>query len=187
VRRGFKAEAERIAADYRTQLGCASTEPTPIEDLAELLGVELTAADDLVDRGRLQELEELQPGSFSAGTFNVNGTRVLVYNPLHSDGRRRSDQAHELAHLILNHKVRTIERIGDLKLLTCDSAQEEEANWLAGCLLLPRDLLLRAAQQGLTAEQIAKRHKTSETMARFRLNASGVLVQIGRSRKARRT
>jgi hypothetical protein len=185
VRRGFKAEAERIASDYRSQLGCAPADPTPLNDLAALIGVQLVPADELVDRGRLQELEKLQPGAFSAGTFNVSGERVIVYNPLHSEGRQRSDQAHELAHLILNHKVRSIERIGDLKLLTCDSAQEEEADWLAGCLLLPRPLLLRAAQRGLSPEQIADRHNTSESMARFRLNASGVLVQLGRSRKMR--
>ena len=51
--------------------------------------------------------------------------------------------------------------------------------------MLPRTVLLRAAKQGKTAEKIAKEYETSEQMARFRLNASGVLVQVGRAKAAR--
>jgi hypothetical protein len=36
-------------------------------------------------------------------------------------------------------------------------------------------------------EKIAKEYETSEQMARFRLNASGVLVQVGRVKAARRS
>jgi hypothetical protein len=46
-------------------------------------------------------------------------------------------------------------------------------------------VLLQAAKQGKTAESIAKEHETSEQLARFLLNASGVLVQIGRAKAAR--
>ena len=153
--------------------------------MAQALGVDLIPADDLVERERLEELEEIQSGAFSAGTFNVAGRRVVVYNPLNSEGRQRSDLAHELAHIILGHKVRTIESVGELKLLTCDAEQEEEADWLAGCLLLPRPLLLKCARDEWSAKKIARKHRTSEHMARFRLNASGVLVQIGRAKAAK--
>jgi hypothetical protein len=57
-------------------------------------------------------------------------------------------KAHELAHIILDHDVCTIERVGNLKFLTCDVQQEEEADWLGGCLLLPRVVLLKAAWTG---------------------------------------
>jgi hypothetical protein len=36
--------------------------------------------------------------------------------------------------------------------VTCDIEQEEEADWLGGCLLFPRTVLLQAAKQGKTAE-----------------------------------
>jgi Zn-dependent peptidase ImmA (M78 family) len=65
------------------------------------------------------------------------------------------------------------------------SYQEEEADWMGGCLLLPRAVLLGAAYDGKTAAQIADEHGTSEAMARFRLNGSGVLVQVGRERAPR--
>ena len=185
MRRGFKAEAERIAADYRSRIGCDDLDALDINEIARVLEVEIIPADELVERERLEELNEIQPGAFSAGTFNVAGRRVVVFNPLNSAGRQRSDLAHELAHIILGHRVRTIESVGELKLLTGDAEQEEEADWLAGCLLLPRSLLLRCARDGLSAEQIASDHSTSEQMARFRFNASGVLVQVGRERAAK--
>jgi Zn-dependent peptidase ImmA (M78 family) len=173
MRRGFKSGAERLAAEIRARHGCADDEPVPLDAIAG------------EDRKRLQELEELQADAFSAATFlRPNGRRAVVYNPLHANGRTRSNQAHELAHILLDHNVRTIERVGNFKFLTCDVEQEEEADWMGGCLLLPRPLLLRAAFGGMGAADIAETYETSETMARFRLNASGVLVQVGRSRAA---
>lgn len=187
MRRGFKAQAERLAADLRRQLGFRDHQPVGLEAVAAHLDVHLLPADELVPRHRLEELERLQPGAFSAGTFRVpGGRRVVVHNPTHAHGRVRSDQAHELAHLLLDHDVRSIERVGTLRFLTCDAEQEEEADWLAGCLLLPRPLLLRAAGQRMRPAEVAETYGTSEVMARFRLNASGVLVQIGRAQAARR-
>lgn len=186
MRRGFKTEAERQAAAIRERLGCTEAEPVPLDAFASDLDTRIVPADKLVPIERLQELQELQSNAFSAATFRVgDGRRVIVYNPLHSPGRTRSNQAHELAHIALGHSLRTIETVGELSFVTCNVEQEEEADWLGGCLLLPRPLLLQAAYQGKSAAQIAQEYETSEPMARFRLNASGVLVQVGRARAAR--
>lgn len=189
MRRGFKTEAERLANSIRERQGLGSHEPVSLEQAAGELGVRIVAADELVERSRLVELDELQHDAFSAATFRLPGARsehVIVYNPLSSLGRSRSDQAHELAHILLNHDVRTMERIGTMQFLTCDLEQEEEANWLGGCLLLPRPLLLKAAKASLSPAEVAERFHVSEQMARFRLNASGVLVQVGREQALRR-
>lgn len=186
MRRGFKAEAERHAAAIRARLGCADNDPVPLDKLAKDLGVRMMPADRLVPIERLQELQDLQADAFSAATFRLpDGGRVVVYNPLHPYGRTRSNQAHELAHISLGHTLRTLEQVGEMSFITCDIEQEEEADWLGGCLLLPRPLLLNAAYNGKTAADIAEEYDTSEVMARFRLNASGVLVQVGRARSAK--
>lgn len=188
MRRGFKTEAERLAQSVRERQGLRSNQPVSLEQAAKEMGVRIVATDELVDCSRLEELEELQPGAFSAATFRLpGGGYVIVYSPLSLAGRRRSDQAHELAHIILDDEVRTVERFGTMQFLTCDAEQEEEeANWLGGCLLLPRPLLLKAAKEGLSPSEIAKRFEVSEPMARFRLNASGVLVRVSRDRALRR-
>jgi Zn-dependent peptidase ImmA (M78 family) len=172
MRRGFKAEAERLAQDLAQKLGIGDTDPVPRDAVAKQLGVEVLAADKVVDRNRLEELNEIQPDAVSAATFKLaSGKRVVVYNPLHQVGRTNSNIAHELAHLLLGHTVRNVATVGNFKLLTCDAEQEEEADWLAACLLLPRPLLYAAARRGWGYARIADSYSTSETTARFRLNA----------------
>jgi hypothetical protein len=188
VRRGFKAEAERLAARIRSDMGVPPALRLDVDHLAKHLGVTVRSADELVPREELERLDNLQPGCFSAAIFYLpNGHVVAVMNPLNdSAARRDSDLAHELAHLILKHNPSQVDRLGDLTFFDCDSEQEQEANWLAGCLLLPRPLLLRAAKQGLSAEQVAQKYAVSIEMARFRLNTSGVYLQARRAASQRR-
>lgn len=187
MRRGFKAEAERIAAQLRTDLDIAPNTRIDLDDLAVHIGVELRDAADLIDVALLEQLDELQPRCFSAATFHLpDGRIVAVTNPVGTtDARRCSDLAHELSHVVLKHEIRRVQRVGPLTVFDCDSEQEEEANWLAGCILLPRPLLLVAARRGTTAETLAQKHGVSVEMARFRLNASGVYFQAGQRGKTR--
>jgi Zn-dependent peptidase ImmA (M78 family) len=185
VRRGFKAEAERVAERTRTQMGLRPRDRLAIEALASHVNVEIMPADRLVERAQLQQLEDIQPGAFSAATFHLPGGRtVAVFNPLSTAKRTNSDISHEVAHLLLGHDVREIQRLGGHTFLTCNPEQEEEANWLAGCLLLPRQLLLNEAMQGTSVEVISERYQVSCEMARFRLNTSGVLLQAQRARRS---
>jgi hypothetical protein len=153
-----------------------------VNQLAEHLGVTVRSADELVPITELERLQELQPGCFSAAIFYLpDGKIVAVTNPVDRlPARRDSDLAHELAHVILNHNPSQVDRLADLTFFDCDSEQEEEANWLAGCLLLPRPLLLKAARRGYTPERVAEENTVSVEMARFRLNTSGVYLQIKR-------
>jgi hypothetical protein len=180
MRRGFKAEAERLAVRIRAELKVAADRRVDVDELALHVGVEVASADSLVSIEDLERLDRLQPGCFSAATLHLpNGRVVAVTNPVGcSPARRDSDLAHELAHIILKHDARSVDRIGDLTFFECDPEQEDEANWLGGCLLLPRPLLLIEARRGLGVEQIADRHEVSLEMARFRYNASGVQFQV---------
>jgi Zn-dependent peptidase ImmA (M78 family) len=81
-------------------------------------------------------------------------------------------------------EIRQVHLIGDYTFFDCDPEQEEEANWLAGCLLLPRPLLLTAVRRGQSADELAAANGVSPQMAQFRLNASGVYFQAGRRSKA---
>lgn len=190
LRRGFKSEAERIARDVQTELGLNPTQSVQPENLANMLGIEVRAGDDLIPRERFKELEDIQPNSFSACTLRPSpDRRVIVYNPLSAKSRQKSDVAHELAHILLNHNLSRVERLGEVTFLSCDPTQEEEAAWLSGCLLLPRALLLAEVRRGSKAKDIAKTHGVSEGMARYRLNVTGVLRQnqaVNRKRRAQR-
>jgi hypothetical protein len=87
--------------------------------------------------------------------------------------RQRSDASHEASHLLLDHDVKEVEQLGGLSFFTCDPDEEQEANWLAGCLLLPRDLLVRSLKHSLDVAAIAEANAVSLQMANFRLRATG--------------
>jgi len=149
MRRGFKSQAKAVALSARADMGLGPAETTSPAAIADHLGVavRLSAADELIARSRFEELQSLQSDAFSAATFRLpSGRAVIVYNPLNEPARTNSDIAHELAHLMLEHPVKTIERVGGLNFFTCDAEEEQEANWLAGCLLLPRPLLVKEAR-----------------------------------------
>lgn len=181
LRRGFKTEAERIAESVRQELGLSGDQQVAPRLIAEHLGVEVFDADQLIARERLEELEGIQPGAFSACTFRPSPTRtVIVVNPLHSPARQSSDLAHELAHLLLDHELSRLQQIDGMSFLACDASQEEEADWLSGCFLLPRALLLKLVRQRYTPTQIADELEVSKQMATWRINVTGVRRQAGR-------
>jgi Zn-dependent peptidase ImmA (M78 family) len=183
VRRGFKAEAERIADRVRKEMGLGRADALDAVELGRHIGAEVRCADELTSLSKLEALEELQPGSFSACTFNIGGRHIIVFSPLASPGRRQSDIAHEASHLLLDHAVKEVEQVGSLTFFTCDPDEEQEANWLAGCLLLPRSLLLAAVKQGMDSAAIADEYGTSAQMAAFRLRTTGVTRQVSAARQ----
>lgn len=199
MRRGFKADAERHAAQLREALGCSDRESIPLHRLATYLKVAVLAGDKVLQTTSavepFQALHDEQRGAFSAATFVLpDGRTVVIYNPItydgvhlgpeeaRRDGRTRSNIAHEFAHLVLGHELREVEQIAGHSFFTCNPTQEEEANWLAGCLLLPRRLLLDAARQGHPDSALVETHHVTEDMVRFRMNTSGVRMQVARGR-----
>jgi hypothetical protein len=179
--RGFKADAERRAVTLRAEIGLRPTEALPPATLAEHLDVGFMFADALVPRVALETLDKLQPGSFSACTLpGPNNRSVVVVNPLNTAARQQSDAMHELSNLLLRHETRQLERIGELVFFTCDPDQEEQADHLGATLLLPRPLLVAAHGRGLSIPGIAETYGVSEQLARWRLNSTGVAVQISR-------
>jgi Zn-dependent peptidase ImmA (M78 family) len=185
MRRGFKAHAERLATKVRSEMDKRPSDPLDAIELARHVGAEVRSAEDLTSRLNLEELERLQPGAFSACTFTIGKRHIVVYNPLASGGRTQSDIAHETAHLLLEHEIKTMKKIGELSFFTCDPDEEQEANWLAGCLLLPRPLLYQAAKRGLDSHAIAETYTVSEPMAAYRLRTTGVTRQLAAARARR--
>jgi Zn-dependent peptidase ImmA (M78 family) len=181
MRRGFKAEAERTAQSIRRDMGLRTTDKLVAAELAAHIGAEVRNAEELTSRAKLEQLEAAQPGAFSACTYKINERHVIVYSPLTSIGRRQSDVAHEAGHIILGHAVKEVQHIGALSFFTCDPDEEQEANWLAGCLLLPRQLLVAFARRGRGAAEIAEANEVSEQMAAYRLRTTGVARQFSLS------
>ena len=71
---------------------------------------------------------------------------------------------------------------GNIALRTYDQTQEDEANWLAGCLLLPRDALMHIKAHRIAEELAARTYQVSVQLLKYRLNVTGVTAQFRRAR-----
>lgn len=69
---------------------------------------------------------------------------------------------------------------GQLATRTFDQKQEDEANWFAWALLLPRDALFVARRSRMLSAQIATAYGVTETLVSFRLKMTGVNNQFRR-------
>ncbi len=184
LERGFKAWAERTALTIRRDMGLKPTERLDPQVLADHLGVVLLDAsqiEGLTNADRTQ-LFETDPYGWSAATLDLGGTTTVIFNPRKSDGRRSSDIAHELAHVMLGHQPATLvlSEDGQVATRTFDQKQEDEANWFAWALLLPREALVFARRSRMLKAHIAAEFGVTESLVEFRLRMTGVNTQFRR-------
>ena len=104
---------------------------------------------------------------------------MVILNSGRSAARSASDVMHELSHIIIGHRPGRVDiaEDGSLVLNTYDRKQEDEANWLAGCLLLPRGALLSMTRRRIPLAASAEQYGVSLQMLEFRLNVTGTRRQ----------
>ncbi len=71
---------------------------------------------------------------------------------------------------------------GVLLLSTHDRTQEDEANWLSGTLLLPREALLNIRKNQMSEEAACRLYGCNEDMLTYRFRMTAVDLQLKRSR-----
>lgn len=183
--RGFKSWCERVALQQRNELGLKPADPLDPMVLAEHLDVVVWTADQVpgLDPACLDVLVKKDADSWSAITLCTGVKDLIIVNPAHGGGRRSSDIMHELAHLLIGHNPARVDVTEDglLILSSYDKQQEEEAKWLSGCLLLPREALLLIRRQRLDSETAARAYGVSEQMLTFRQRMLNLIPQLGRA------
>ncbi|MGH9891674.1 MAG: ImmA/IrrE family metallo-endopeptidase [bacterium] len=188
--RGFKTWCENVAVQQRRELGLAPADPLDPWRLAAHLRITVWTPQDVpgLDQRWLKVLLRDDPDSWSAATLRTGSQRLIILNSAHSGGRPASNLTHELSHLIMDHTPARVDvsQDGFLMLNTYSRDQEEEANWLSGSLLLPREALMLIRRQGLDHKVAAKRYGVSLQMLQYRLKVTAVDVQLTRARQRRR-
>ena len=186
MERGFKSRSEEMSRSLRAELGLDPAAPLPAELLASYLGVFLWSVEDLgLAPADVTQLVHDDPDSWSAITVSAADRDAIILNPNHRRGRYSSDVMHELAHLLLGHEPSTIFFAGqeNLALRGFNKAAEDEANWLAGALLLPRDALAKLRAQNRPKDVACDEFGVSRQMMDFRMRVTGVERQFSRKRK----
>lgn len=183
--RGFKAWCERFSIDKRAELGVAPHGPLDAYKLAENLNIRVWTPNEVPGLSK-ESLETLlfndgkTISCWSAVTLVAGKRTVVILNSSHSCGRQASDLTHELAHRILEHKTHemNVTAEGVMLLSSYGKEQEDEADWLSSCLLLPREALLSIKRKKLSAEDSAKEYGVSQSMLKYRMAMSGVNRQL---------
>lgn len=189
-RRGFKTSSEETSLKIRRKLELAPTAPIVPAAIALVLGIPILKPEQLneLPKDVRQRLQQDHSDAWSAITVSDGKNHLIVLNPTHAPTRVNSSLAHEFAHVLLGHEpsIMFVMPQCDIVLRTHNKEQEDEANWLAGCILLPRDALLHVRRIGLTDDQICVEYGVSPAMLRFRINATGVDAQVRRTKAYRR-
>lgn len=182
LERGFKSWAERTSISLRGELGLTALERLDPSCLAEYLQVRLITPVEVpgIPDNVLKQLLTVDPSGWSALTIVQGETAILIYNPQHSPGRQASDITHELAHIILGHQPATMIMSPDGKLVmrSYNQKQEDEANWLAWAILLPRDALLAKMRRKTSVDDIAAAFGVTVTLVQYRLRITGIESQL---------
>lgn len=183
MRRGSKALAERNALAVRGALGLSVVAPLDPWVLANHLGVVVLEFSELeLKSDTIRQLTVNDADGWSAMTIQDEGTFVVIVNPAHARSRQRVDLAHELAHVQLKHVPARVEvsQSGVLLLSDYSDEQEQEADWHAGALLVPRDGLVQMRARNASLTKIATHYEVSEQLCEWRLRMTGVDIQMRR-------
>ena len=185
MRRGFKAWCERTANEYRQVLGVSLEEALDPRAFAVFLHVRVVTPQDIPGFSctSLEQLTVADPESWSAITISQSGINLVILNSSQSLTRQANSLAHELAHLVLNHKADNaqVSAQGILFRAQYDKEQEEEAAWLAGCLLVPGEGLFQAYRRGNSPTLLAEKFGVSQSLRDWRLRMTAVRQRTGRA------
>lgn len=182
MKRGFKAEAERVAAETRRELNLNREDKLDPFELAKYLAIPVLTMEDVSaydgNSAFCRYFSHIDLDSFSAITIFVGRRRLIVHNEHHHPHRQASNISHEISHTLLEHEpTSTVSSDGQR---FWDSEMEQEANWLAAALLVPREGALQMVRAGNGITEIASHYGVSESLCRWRIAQTGILQQIER-------
>jgi IrrE N-terminal-like domain len=185
-RRGFKTWCETIAVEKRRALKVPRNGRLDPRLLAKDMHVAVRCIEQIPNLapGTLQQLTAHDPDAWSAVTLCDNGRYLVVLNSSHAKTRQANTLMHELAHLIIGHKPARLDITHDglMVLSSYNKQHEEEAKWLAAALLLPRDALVQIRRRGLSDDQAADVYGCSRQLVAYRIQITGVDVQLRHAR-----
>ena len=175
---GFKSKAENLAIKYREELGLTKFKPLNAFILAKHLDIPIFSVEDAF-KGNENHPDYLKLNNtdcFNALWMpNCDGDKIIIHNSNHSAFRQQSNLMHELAHIILDHKIPDeIAKICSLyKLHYYNKEQEGEAKFFGACLQITKPAVLWVLKENWTEERISQYYSASNEMVKYRLNVSG--------------
>ena len=172
-RRGFKADAQRIAAEVRRELRLGQLQAILPHRLAEHLAIPIVPLQSLdAPHDAVQHFVAAEPSAFSAVTVFRGSERIVVYNDAHAPVRQTSDITHELAHALLMHPPHVaVDATTGCRVFHGEI--EREAEYLSGVILVTDAAAVSIVRTGQDVSDAARHFGVSRHMVVYRINISG--------------
>ncbi|MBE9064100.1 ImmA/IrrE family metallo-endopeptidase [cf. Phormidesmis sp. LEGE 11477] len=182
-RHGFKKESDEYARDYRVELRLEPYDPLSPWRLAEHLEIPVVTLSAFEEKHAesVYHLMHTDQKCFSAATVFYGTKRLIVVNNSHSPERQAANMSHELAHTILGHEP--LEPFDESGCRNFPKVLEDEANWLGPALLVSKEAAWRIASKGIDKRAAAAHYGCSVEVMQMRLNMTGAMKLLQRSRK----
>jgi Zn-dependent peptidase ImmA (M78 family) len=181
-KRGFKSQCERRSVELRKNFGLQPHDPLLAMEVANKSGVLVWTEKDIqgLSEDDIKQLTLNDPDSWAAFTMRFQDKHLIVYNSTQSLPRQNSVVMHEMAHIMLGHELTSasVTNEGHFVPVMYDQDQEDEADWFAGALLLPRPALLKIRYRNLDNSAAIEYFKVSNQMLSWRFRMTGVDYQI---------
>lgn len=183
LRRGFKTEANNLANEVRAELSLGPLDALDPHALAAHLDIPIVRLSDFVPEApAVRHLLNVETSVFSAVTVFAGHRRTVVHNDAHALSRQHSNLAHELAHgLLLHPPTPALDNRG---CRHWNQAIEDEAEWLAGALLVTETAAIEIARGRWTIAEAGSHFGVSRAMIQFRINKTGASQRVQRARAA---
>lgn len=181
-RRGFKSEVEALVSSIREDYGCGPLQALDPLDLAAHLSIPVLPLSAIDPETWLEFRGSLLSGRFHAATIRDGCRYVIVHDDDAPIVRQRSNVAHELGHIFLEHEHPPINSGEEL---VADKGVEAEANWFGFALLVPQEAALALARSRMSDEAAADRMGVSVEAVRFRINGTGARRRADNERRRR--
>jgi hypothetical protein len=179
------AGAGRLGGAACERRWLAAHAPLNSRDLAQHLGIPLHPLSSLDGNGVATAIRHVRANNAVLSALTIfpewpRRCRLVIFNDGNSPARQNSDVAHELAHGLLLHEPRCAIVNGCREY---SKADEEEAAWLSGCLLVPREVALVVAMSEMPMGVAAAEYGVSAQMMTYRVNSRGARRQAEASRR----
>lgn len=179
---GFKTKAENLALQYREEIGISKFNPLSASRLAQHLDIPIFTVEEAFEGNKNHPayLVMSDTSKFDALWMpNEDGERIIIHNSNHSPYRQQSNLMHELAHIILEHRIP--DEIGKIcylyNLHYYNKIQEAEAKYLGACLQITKPSILWVKKNKWPENKISEYYSASNDLVRFRCNMIGNYIK----------
>ena len=174
-----------MAVSARQEIGLGPTFPLDCLRYLAHISILVLGFDELAELSPTsrRQLLHTDAESWSGMTVKEGEDVAIVLNPTHTPERQRSTMMHEASHVLLQHVPTRVDFGPGGILLVSEYAadDEDEADWLAGAMLLPRDALMECRSRGMSNAQIAGYYGASVPLTEWRVRMTGIDVQRRRA------